>query len=76
VTEIQKVPGRGHALTIDRGWREVAEIALGFVRRFVPAGEKVADVWIRWDDCLTYRGVTKSPSSGRPAFSQSSKPPE
>lgn len=42
VTEIQKVPGRGHALTIDRGWREVAEIALGFVRRFVPAGEKVA----------------------------------
>jgi non-heme chloroperoxidase len=38
VTEIQKVPGRGHALTIDHRWHEVAEIALGFVRRFVPAG--------------------------------------
>ena len=37
VTEIQLIPGRGHALTIDSGWREVAEIALGFVRRFVPA---------------------------------------
>jgi non-heme chloroperoxidase len=35
VTEIVKVPGRGHALTIDHGWREVADIALGFVKRFV-----------------------------------------
>jgi pimeloyl-ACP methyl ester carboxylesterase len=35
VTEIKKIPGRGHALTIDGGWREVAEIALGFVQRFV-----------------------------------------
>jgi non-heme chloroperoxidase len=26
--------GRGHALTIDSGWREVAETALAFVRRF------------------------------------------
>jgi non-heme chloroperoxidase len=34
VTEIVKVPNRGHSLTIDHGWREVAEIALGFVRRF------------------------------------------
>lgn len=34
VTEIVKVPGRGHSLTFDSGWREVAEIALGFVRRF------------------------------------------
>jgi non-heme chloroperoxidase len=34
VTEIQKIPGRGHALTIDSGWREVAEVALAFVRRF------------------------------------------
>jgi len=34
VTEIQKVPGRGHALTIDSGWREVAETALRFVQRF------------------------------------------
>ena len=38
VTEIIEIPGRGHALTIDRGWREVAEIALQFVQRFVAAG--------------------------------------
>ena len=35
VTEIMKIPGRGHALTIDSGWREVAETALAFVQRFV-----------------------------------------
>jgi pimeloyl-ACP methyl ester carboxylesterase len=34
VTEIAKIPNRGHALTIDSGWREVAETALAFVRRF------------------------------------------
>ena len=34
VTEIVKVPNRGHALTIDHGWREVAETALAFVKRF------------------------------------------
>ena len=33
VTEIVKMPGRGHALTIDSGWREVAEKALDFVKR-------------------------------------------
>ena len=35
VTEIVKIPNRGHALTIDGGWREVADTALGFVKRFV-----------------------------------------
>ena len=35
VTEISKVPGRGHSLTIDSGWREVADTALAFVQRFV-----------------------------------------
>jgi pimeloyl-ACP methyl ester carboxylesterase len=35
VTEIVKIPGRGHALTIDGGWREVADTALGFINRFV-----------------------------------------
>jgi pimeloyl-ACP methyl ester carboxylesterase len=35
VTEIVKMPGRGHALTIDAGWREVAEKALEFVKRFL-----------------------------------------
>jgi len=34
VTEIVKIPNRGHALTIDHGWREVAETALTFVKRF------------------------------------------
>ncbi len=34
VTEIVKVANRGHALTIDHGWREVAQTALDFVKRF------------------------------------------
>jgi pimeloyl-ACP methyl ester carboxylesterase len=34
VTEIIEMPNRGHALTIDDGWREVAETALTFVKRF------------------------------------------
>jgi non-heme chloroperoxidase len=34
VTEIVEIPGRGHALTIDSGWREVADTALAFVQRF------------------------------------------
>jgi non-heme chloroperoxidase len=34
VTEIAKIPNRGHALTIDHGWREVAQTALDFVKRF------------------------------------------
>jgi non-heme chloroperoxidase len=35
VTEIVEIKGRGHALTIDHGWREVADTALAFVKRFV-----------------------------------------
>ena len=34
VTEIVKIPNRGHSLTIDHGWREVAQTALNFVKRF------------------------------------------
>jgi non-heme chloroperoxidase len=34
VTEIVKMPNRGHSLTIDNGWREVADTALRFVQRF------------------------------------------
>jgi pimeloyl-ACP methyl ester carboxylesterase len=34
VTEFALIPNRGHALTIDSGWREVAETALAFVKRF------------------------------------------
>jgi len=35
VTEIVEMPNRGHALVIDSGWREVADKALAFVKRFV-----------------------------------------
>jgi len=35
ITEVGEMPGRGHALTIDSGWKEVATTALNFVRRFV-----------------------------------------
>jgi non-heme chloroperoxidase len=35
VTEIVEIPGRGHALTIDDGWRDVASTALQFVQRHV-----------------------------------------
>jgi pimeloyl-ACP methyl ester carboxylesterase len=35
VTEIEKIPNRGHSLTIDGGWRDVADKALAFVKRFV-----------------------------------------
>jgi non-heme chloroperoxidase len=33
-TEIAEIPNRGHALTIDSGWREVADKALAFIKRF------------------------------------------
>ena len=34
VTEIVTMPGRGHSLTIDSGWNEVADATLAFVRRY------------------------------------------
>ncbi|MFF4428084.1 hypothetical protein ACFYZ4_02820 [Streptomyces sp. NPDC001513] len=34
LTEITEISGRGHSLTVDHGWREVADTALIFVRRF------------------------------------------
>jgi pimeloyl-ACP methyl ester carboxylesterase len=34
VTEIVEMPNRGHSLTIDHGWREVAQTALDFVEPF------------------------------------------
>jgi non-heme chloroperoxidase len=34
VTEIVQMENRGHSLTIDKGWREVAETALAFAKRF------------------------------------------
>jgi pimeloyl-ACP methyl ester carboxylesterase len=34
VTEIVEIRGRGHSLTIDHGWREVADAVMAFVQRF------------------------------------------
>jgi non-heme chloroperoxidase len=34
ITEFAEIPGRGHSLTIDKGWRDVAQKALDFIRRF------------------------------------------
>lgn len=34
VTEVVQIPNRGHSLTIDSGWREVATTALEFIKRF------------------------------------------
>jgi pimeloyl-ACP methyl ester carboxylesterase len=33
ITEFREIPDRGHSLTIDSGWREVADVALAFVKR-------------------------------------------
>lgn len=35
VTEIVEMKNRGHSLIIDKGWREVADTALAFVKRFL-----------------------------------------
>jgi non-heme chloroperoxidase len=37
VTQYAEMPGRGHSLTIDHGWSEVADRALAFVQRFASA---------------------------------------
>ena len=39
-TEFVEMPNRGHALTIESGWRAVANTALAFVQRFVPAARQ------------------------------------
>lgn len=31
LTAFREIPGRGHSLTIDHGWREVAEVAFAFI---------------------------------------------
>jgi non-heme chloroperoxidase len=35
ITEIVEIPGRGHALVIDNGWRDVADKAFAFLKRFI-----------------------------------------
>ena len=42
VTEIAMIPGRGHSLTIDSGWRVVAETSLAFIQRFAHPSAIVA----------------------------------
>lgn len=44
VTELVGVDGRGHALTIDSGWEDVARIALDFAARFVSSDVPTAVV--------------------------------
>ncbi len=38
VTEFREFPNRGHSLTIDHGWRDVAEIALAFIAQQLQRG--------------------------------------
>jgi non-heme chloroperoxidase len=37
ITQIAPIENRGHSLTIDSGWHEVAEMALAFVQEHAPA---------------------------------------
>ena len=38
VTEFHEFTGRGHSLTIDHGWRDVAEVALAFIAQQLKIG--------------------------------------
>jgi len=40
VSQYQEMPGRGHSLAMDHGWREVAESAFAFVSQYTPATQK------------------------------------
>jgi len=42
VTEIEKVPDRGHSITVDHGWREVADKSLAFVQQYLTLPEITA----------------------------------
>ncbi|MGZ3598609.1 MAG: alpha/beta hydrolase [Ktedonobacterales bacterium] len=39
VTQYTEIPDRGHSLTIDHGWRDVAEAALAFIGQQLPKGQ-------------------------------------
>jgi non-heme chloroperoxidase len=43
VTEFSEIRGRGHSLTIDDGWADVARTALDFIKRFAPPEEGPAE---------------------------------
>lgn len=55
VTEIVEMKNRGHALTIDSGWRDVADAhaATASDRRTTPCNESVASSAERWRDRST-----------------------
>jgi len=57
ITEIREIPNRGHSLTIDSGWREVAEVALAFVKQHHPTPSAAAGM---------DRAVASMPSEGAP----------
>src|SRR5205823_4921949 len=59
LTEIVQLPNRGHSLTIDNGWREVADTALDFVRRFAVA-DTYESAYLFSDEAETDRRVTAS----------------
>src|SRR2546430_2946100 len=42
VTEIEKIPDTGHSITIDHGWRNVADKSLAFVQRYLTIPEITA----------------------------------
>jgi non-heme chloroperoxidase len=35
LTQFLEIKDRGHSLTVDSGWRDVTQISLDFIRRFV-----------------------------------------
>jgi len=42
ITDFTEIKGRGHSLTIDSGWREVADAALGFLAEHYPVEQPAA----------------------------------
>jgi pimeloyl-ACP methyl ester carboxylesterase len=68
VTEIVEIPNRGHALTIDSGWREVADTALAFVQRFANAHEPqpAGRAWRQLDKGCQFVTNARPPSYAPP----------
>jgi pimeloyl-ACP methyl ester carboxylesterase len=66
ITEIVEMPNRGHALTIDSGWREVADTALKCIERFVIVTICEHTKGCRWTKGH-YKAVVESISVSPPA---------